>query len=172
MGDRHIMSPSVIAEKGLIYIGERVCRFFKKIVTYRHRNQTTIWTDYAFYCGNTFSYHGNNLLTVWIAFMTVFVLWQYKRKFPASLKCNGLGVRVRDCICSKSKIEKNYIGMGSVYWKYEDFKKYVRGAMELSRACFWLFSMHICLNNHHWLQKNIVYISTCIQSPHNYFLGF
>ena len=59
-----ITSPLAIAEKGLVYIGESACRIFKKIVAYRHQNQTAIQTDYAFYCGNTFSYHGNNLLTV------------------------------------------------------------------------------------------------------------
>ena len=53
-------------------------------------------------------YHGNLLfLTMGIMYLLCELLsltalvWQYKRKFSASLKCYGLRVRLRDCICLK-----------------------------------------------------------------------
>ena len=56
----------------------------------------------------TVVYHGNLLfLTMGIMYLPceylllTALVWQYKRKFSASLKCYGLRVRLRDCICLK-----------------------------------------------------------------------
>ena len=47
--------------------------------------------------------------------------------------------------------------------------------MKLSRTCFWVFSMHICLNmveQSLMVPKNITYIFTCIQSLYDYLFNF
>ena len=58
--------------------------------------------------GVIYSYHGNSLPAMRIAFTYYTFVWQYKRKFSASLKYHDLRARLRDNICSKWK-KKNRI---------------------------------------------------------------
>ena len=75
-----------------------------------------------------------------------------------------------------NKKRLNFILVWGMYIKNnEDFRKCARGALKLSRTCFWLFSIHIHLNmvkQSLLTPKNIVYINTCIQSSYNYLCNF
>lgn len=68
--------------------------------------------------GVIYSYHRNSLPAMRIAFTYYTFVWQYKRKFSASLKYHDLRARLRENICSKWKNELDffYIGMKSMHW--------------------------------------------------------